>query len=251
MKQSELAEKAGISRVSIGNYERGDRMPNVEILLKIADALEVPLAELVGFEVDDTKNVADFIKKYNLEGFERMQQIAEKTGTHIAFLIGETKEKKFDKIILEEMINDMNIEKFDNGVKLYREHAKKCIYKMWSDYLHYLLSDWYTDEQPISGSDLDLLYFSNKTSEMFLKFRSLIFSFDKIFPDRKNDDGTFEMDALDIHIIHKHKSMMVESISTMLDSLIEHYLSSSLLPGATLYMKDILTDYGDEIYYND
>lgn len=46
LKQSELAQMSGISRVAIGNYERGDRTPNVNILLKIANALDVSLYEL-------------------------------------------------------------------------------------------------------------------------------------------------------------------------------------------------------------
>lgn len=47
LKQSELAEKSGLSRVAIGNYERGDRAPNIEILNKIAVALGTSTAELL------------------------------------------------------------------------------------------------------------------------------------------------------------------------------------------------------------
>ena len=47
LKQSELAERAGISRVAIGNYERGDRTPNIDAVGKIANALEIPMKELV------------------------------------------------------------------------------------------------------------------------------------------------------------------------------------------------------------
>lgn len=41
MKQSDLAEKAGISRVAVGNYERNDRQPTADILKRIATALNV------------------------------------------------------------------------------------------------------------------------------------------------------------------------------------------------------------------
>lgn len=47
LKQLDLAEKSGISRVAIGNYERGDRIPNIEIVRKIATALDVPLNVLL------------------------------------------------------------------------------------------------------------------------------------------------------------------------------------------------------------
>lgn len=61
LKQSELAEKSGLSRVAIGNYERGDRNPNVETLNKIADALEVSLPILLW---DDTKFIKDLLSYF-------------------------------------------------------------------------------------------------------------------------------------------------------------------------------------------
>ena len=50
MKQSDLAEKAKISRIAIGNYERGERQPNIEIVTKIAAALDVSVNELISSE---------------------------------------------------------------------------------------------------------------------------------------------------------------------------------------------------------
>lgn len=50
LKQSDLAEKAQISRVAIGNYERGDRIPNADILQSIANALGVSINDLMDFE---------------------------------------------------------------------------------------------------------------------------------------------------------------------------------------------------------
>jgi len=46
LKQKDLAEKSHISSVSIGKYERGDRIPSAENLKKIADALVVPIEVL-------------------------------------------------------------------------------------------------------------------------------------------------------------------------------------------------------------
>ncbi len=50
MKQSDLAEKANISRVAVGNYERGDREPTAKILQQIALALGVSPSELLGWD---------------------------------------------------------------------------------------------------------------------------------------------------------------------------------------------------------
>lgn len=41
LKQSDLADKANISRVAIGNYERNERTPTVDVIEKIARALGV------------------------------------------------------------------------------------------------------------------------------------------------------------------------------------------------------------------
>lgn len=50
LKQEELAQMANISRVSIGNYERGTRTPTTEIANSIAKALNVPVGILLGDE---------------------------------------------------------------------------------------------------------------------------------------------------------------------------------------------------------
>lgn len=50
MKQSDLAEKAGISRVAVGNYERNDRQPTADILKRIATALGVDPNALLEWE---------------------------------------------------------------------------------------------------------------------------------------------------------------------------------------------------------
>ena len=48
--QEELAHRAGLDRTYIGSVERGERNIAVINLQKIAQALEVSLAELVSFE---------------------------------------------------------------------------------------------------------------------------------------------------------------------------------------------------------
>ena len=48
--QGELAEKLGLSTSAIGMYERGQREPNLETLIAMADAFGVGLSELIGGE---------------------------------------------------------------------------------------------------------------------------------------------------------------------------------------------------------
>lgn len=48
--QAELAQKLGIPPQSIGQWERGERQPKLDTLLRIASALDTPLEELVDLE---------------------------------------------------------------------------------------------------------------------------------------------------------------------------------------------------------
>lgn len=46
--QKEVSEKIGIARGSYGNWERGKREPNIEMLVKLADYFDVSLDYLLG-----------------------------------------------------------------------------------------------------------------------------------------------------------------------------------------------------------
>lgn len=54
-----LGEEIGISEQGIGNYERGDREPNIETIKKISEALDVPIQEIIGEDLSDVES--DFI----------------------------------------------------------------------------------------------------------------------------------------------------------------------------------------------
>ncbi|MDB3638995.1 hypothetical protein C4256_02130 [Clostridioides difficile] len=61
MTQEQLAEKAGISRVALGNYERRERIPSLEILDKISEALDTSSKAII------TYNLFDFCDIYDLK----------------------------------------------------------------------------------------------------------------------------------------------------------------------------------------
>ncbi|HBF7094808.1 TPA: helix-turn-helix domain-containing protein [Clostridioides difficile] len=67
MTQEQLAEKAGISRVALGNYEREERTPNIEILKKIAIALDTSeeiLTKLQDYDLGEIYRLKIIYKKY-------------------------------------------------------------------------------------------------------------------------------------------------------------------------------------------
>lgn len=52
-----LAKASGVSRVSINRYELGQRVPNVEIAQKIANALDCTVDELLRNQTNNEKAV--------------------------------------------------------------------------------------------------------------------------------------------------------------------------------------------------
>lgn len=46
--QADLAKQANITRIALGNYERGERTPTIDIFARIAIALNVSMDELMG-----------------------------------------------------------------------------------------------------------------------------------------------------------------------------------------------------------
>jgi transcriptional regulator with XRE-family HTH domain len=73
MTQQQLSELSNISRISIGNYERGDRIPSVDIALKIAEALGGDISEIIGpnelLSVDGENIKIVNIEERALQGF--------------------------------------------------------------------------------------------------------------------------------------------------------------------------------------
>ncbi len=68
--QKELALNSGITRESIGNYERGDRIPPSDILNKIAVALGVPVSKLLEGDKDNSNSFNKI--KETIENIEKI-----------------------------------------------------------------------------------------------------------------------------------------------------------------------------------
>lgn len=59
MTMKELGQKIDISEQGVGNYERGDRQPNIDILIKISKALDTPIAYIL-FDSDSENTIDDY-----------------------------------------------------------------------------------------------------------------------------------------------------------------------------------------------
>jgi transcriptional regulator with XRE-family HTH domain len=79
--QFELAQKCGMSENSLRRYEKGHRVPTVEALEKIAEALKIDVVELMGGILPPTYDVykdgVDVIAKYSTKALhdDNMQKI--------------------------------------------------------------------------------------------------------------------------------------------------------------------------------
>lgn len=79
--QEELAKKIGSSRVMIGNYERNENTPSVDILLKIARVFDVSVDYLIG-EGQLSSYDKDVLKRIN-----DIEHLPEEDKQHIFYLI--------------------------------------------------------------------------------------------------------------------------------------------------------------------
>ena len=87
-KQKELAEASSISRESIGNYERGTRVPPVDIAFRLAKSLGVNVGELIG-ETEETNTTEEYYTLFDLLNEENQKQATD----FVEFLISKQRSK--------------------------------------------------------------------------------------------------------------------------------------------------------------
>lgn len=68
MKQSELAERLGVSKSYVSEIENGNRTPSMEVIQRYADTFKVPVSSVMFFaeNLEDARNrkgTADKVKK--------------------------------------------------------------------------------------------------------------------------------------------------------------------------------------------
>lgn len=76
--QKELAEKVGVKQNSYANWENGNREPNIEMLVRIADYFDVSLDYLLGGKMKNiTEEFSLCLKKLRMKRKLSQKQIAE------------------------------------------------------------------------------------------------------------------------------------------------------------------------------
>ena len=92
LSQSELAKKVEVSRTIIGNYERNENTPSIDILLKIAKTFDVTIDFLVG---------EGSLSTYDKNVLKRIEKLSQ--------LNSEEKDKIF--MVVDALIRDFNAKK--------------------------------------------------------------------------------------------------------------------------------------------
>lgn len=91
--QSELARKSGVTGAAISQIEKGDRMPSLIVLRKLAEAFNVSVSELTGDSTSSSNDEAQiFFRK-----FGDLKNLSEADQKMIQSIISRLQDEKNDK----------------------------------------------------------------------------------------------------------------------------------------------------------
>lgn len=85
----ELAAKVGIAESTLSCYENGSRIPDIEILAKLAEELSVPTDFLISKNPEELKNLRKLLesKELNYDGVELNEMELEQVKNFLEFVI--------------------------------------------------------------------------------------------------------------------------------------------------------------------
>ena len=88
--QKELAERAGVSSQTVSKWEKGLSVPDSELLIKLAEILEVPVSQLLGSKIEAEEQpdaLAEQLSRIN-EQLAIKNRRAKRVWKAIAFIVG-------------------------------------------------------------------------------------------------------------------------------------------------------------------
>jgi len=108
MKQKELADLVGITEASLSRYENNKRIPNGEIISKIASALGVTTDYLLGLTDNEGLNTEinipkEYTDKYKVTSRDKKQYIESMKKANEAFFMNDEFDEEDKKEILDTM----------------------------------------------------------------------------------------------------------------------------------------------------
>lgn len=87
MTMKELGKKVGVTEAAIGYYETGKRLINYEMLLKLSEALDCSVADILGYEKNPTTENSDGNDALFAEMYSNFNQLPQEDMEYIVSLI--------------------------------------------------------------------------------------------------------------------------------------------------------------------
>lgn len=87
MTMKELGKKVGVTEAAIGYYETGKRLINYEMLLKLSEALDCSVADILGYEKNPTTENDDGSSDLFTEIYNKFNQLPDDDREYIVSLI--------------------------------------------------------------------------------------------------------------------------------------------------------------------
>ncbi len=141
--QKKLADRLGLKQTAVANYEKGLRVPDIDMLVKIADMFQVSLDFLYGRETS-----GDFQDYYHKEIDMESAQGEELHKTYIEYLL------KGDKLSARELVLQLQDKGMDIST-IYLEVLEKALVETGTRWERGNLEVW--EEHFISETTLDLM----------------------------------------------------------------------------------------------
>ncbi|WP_302173046.1 helix-turn-helix domain-containing protein [Megasphaera elsdenii] len=128
--QSDLAKQADITRIALGNYERGERIPTIDIFARIAMSLNASIDELMGYKPGQLSTIQQIKQDFANAGCE----LKEEGSTWWRYEITEPGEEYPFHIKTED-----DLKQIYQQIKL---DVFRDLKKVWADNIHNALVDY-------------------------------------------------------------------------------------------------------------
>lgn len=128
--QSDLAKQADITRIALGNYERGERIPTIDIFARIAMSLNASIDELMGYKPGQLSTIQQIKQDFANAGYE----LKEEGSTWWRYEITEPGEEYPFHIKTED-----DLKQIYQQIKL---DVFRDLKKVWADNIHDALVDY-------------------------------------------------------------------------------------------------------------
>ena len=128
--QSDLAKQADITRIALGNYERGERIPTIDIFARIAMSLNASIDELMGYKPGQLSTIQQIKQDFANAGYE----LKEEGSTWWRYEITEPGEEYPFHVKTED-----DLKQIYQQIKL---DVFRDLKKVWADNIHDALVDY-------------------------------------------------------------------------------------------------------------